>query len=205
LGLPRFSLSSTSGTAEAVGKSQRAHRGQSTVEFGLSAVLLLLILLGLIDLGRAYYFAVGMQSATREGARQASWFDPATGTNPYLNDSAIKSAVDAILTNSGLPASRLQNSSTTCPSPSDGNSSYNPPYVASAYATTDLNQPLLYICYADTPGLDLATSPSDNSMKGLGVNVILVMNFGFASGFMQNALGNSASVAANTAMTIGGF
>ena len=45
------------------------HRGQSTVEFGLSSVILLLILLGLIDLGRAFYFAVGMQSATREGAR----------------------------------------------------------------------------------------------------------------------------------------
>jgi TadE-like protein len=181
------------------------HRGQSTVEFGLSSVILLLILLGLIDLGRAFYFAVGMQSATREGARQASWFDPATGTNPYLNDAAIKSAVDAILTKSGLPASQLQNPTTTCPSPSDGNSYNNPPYDASAYTTTDLNQPLLYICYAGTPGLDLATPPTDNGMKGMSVNVILVMNFGFASGFMQNILGNSASVATNTTMTIGGF
>jgi hypothetical protein len=188
-----------------MGRGRRAHRGQSTVEFGLSAVLLLLILLGLTDLGRAFYFAVGMQSATREGARQASWFDPAAGTNPYLNDGAIKIAVDEILTKSGLPASQLQNPTTTCPSPSDGNGSHNPPYDAGAYATPDLNQPLLYICYANTPGLDLATSPNDNSMKGLDVNVILVMNFGFATGFMQNVLGNSASVAANTTMTIGGF
>lgn len=185
--------------------ARRANRGQSTVEFGLSAVVLLLILLGLIDLGRAFYFAVGMQSAAREGARQATWFDPAAGTNPYLNDAAIKSAVDSILTKSGLPASRLQNPSTTCPSPSDGNASFNPPYTAAAYATTDLNQPLLYICYASTPGLDIATSPTGNSMKGLDVNVILVMNFGFASGFMQSALGDAASVAANTSMTIGGF
>jgi Flp pilus assembly protein TadG len=184
---------------------RRAYHGQSTVEFGVSAVVLLLILLGLIDLGRAFYFAVGMQSATREGARQATWFDPATGTNPYLNDTAIKSAVDTILTKSGLPASQLQNSTTTCPAASDGNSSHNPPYVAAAYTTTDLNQPLLYICYANTPGLDLATSPTDNSMKGLDINVILVMNFGFASGFMQGALGDAASVATNTSMTIGGF
>jgi Flp pilus assembly protein TadG len=188
-----------------MGQGRRAKRGQSTVEFGLSSVILLLILLGLIDLGRAYYFAVGMQSATREGARQASWFDPATGTNPYLNDAAIKSSVDAILTKSGLPVSQLQNPTTTCPNPSDGNTSNNPPFDASAYATTELNQPLLYICYAGTPGLDLATSPTDNSMKGLNVNVILVMNFGFATGFMQNILGNSASVATNTTMTIGGF
>jgi hypothetical protein len=188
-------------------RSRRARSGQSTVEFGLSAVLLLLILLGLIDLGRAFYFAVGLQSATREGARQASWFDPSTSTNPYLYDSAIKSAVDAILTDSGLPASQLQNTATgiTCPTPSDGNSSYNSPYAPDAYATTSFNQPLLYICYANTPGLDLSTAPGDNSMKGLDVNVILVMKFGFASGFMQGALGNAVSMAANTHMTIGGY
>jgi Flp pilus assembly protein TadG len=181
--------------------------GQSTVEFGLSAVLLLFILLGLIDLGRSFYFAVGLQSASREGARQASWFDPATSTNPYLYDSAIKNAVDAILTNSGLPASELQNTATgtTCPTPSDGNGSHNPPYAADTYATTAVNQPLLYICYANTPGLDLATAPGDNGMKGMEVNVILVMNFGFASGFMQGALGNAVSMAANTDMTIGGY
>ena len=183
----------------------RADRGQSTVEFGLSAVLLLFILLGLIDLGRAFYFAVALQSASREGARQASWFDPSTSTNPYLDDNAIKAAVDAILTKTGLPASQLQNPGVSCPSPSDGNTSYNPPYVSGAYATSSVNQPLLYICYANTPGLDLATAPNDNSMKGLNVNVILVMNFGFASGFMQGALGNAVAMAANTHMTIGGY
>jgi hypothetical protein len=82
---------------------------------------------------------------------------------------------------------------------------YNPPYTAAAYATTSLNQPLLYICYASTPGLDFSTAPNDNSMKGQDVNVILVMNFGFASGFMQGALGNFVSMAANTDMTIGGY
>jgi hypothetical protein len=190
-----------------VGGGRPAYRGQSTVEFGLSAVLLLFILLGLIDLGRGFYFAVGLQSASREGARQASWFDPSKGTNPFLDDTWIQSAVDAILTKSGLPPSQLQNlaTGTTCPSPSDGNANHNPPYDSGAYATSSVNQPLLYICYANTPGLDLATVPNDNSMKGLDVNVILLMNFGFASGFMQGALGNAASMAANTHMSIGGY
>jgi Flp pilus assembly protein TadG len=71
------------------------------VEFGASALVLVLLLFGLIDLGRVFYFDVGLQGAVREGARQASWFDPETGTNPYLYDSAIKSSVDAILTKSG--------------------------------------------------------------------------------------------------------
>jgi Flp pilus assembly protein TadG len=183
----------------------RRQRGQSTVEFGASAVVLILILLGLVDFGRAFYFGVGMRGATREGARQATWFDPSTSTNPYLYDGAIQSAVDAVLLNSGLPASQLQNPGATCPDVADGNASYNPPYAASAYATTSVNQPLLYICYSDTPGLDLATAPTGNSYKGTDVNVIVVMNFGFTTGFMQGVLGSSVQMVANTHMTVGGY
>jgi len=179
--------------------------GQSTVEFGASAIVLILLLLGLIDFGRAFYFGVGLRGATREAARQAIWFDPATGTNPYLYDGAIKSAVDAILDHSGLPASQLQNSGATCPDVTDGNSIYNPPYADSAYATTSVNQPLLYICYANTPGLDLATAPSDNSYRGADVNVILVMNFGLTTQFMEGVLGTSIHMVANTHMTVGGY
>lgn len=181
-------------------------RAQSSVEFGLAAVVLLLLALGLTDLGRVFYFGVGLTGATREGARQASWFDPAAGNNPYLYDGAIKAAVDGILTNSGLPASSLQNpSGTTCPTTSDGNAQFNPPYTDDAYASGALNQPLLFICYDNTQGLDLTSAPSDNSYKGDDVNVILVMSFGFATGFMSNVIGNSVHLAVNTHMVIGGF
>jgi Flp pilus assembly protein TadG len=179
-------------------------RGQSTVEFGAAALVLVLLLFGLIDLGRVFYFDVALTGAVREGARQASWFDPSTGTNPNLYDSAIKSSVDAILTHSGLPASVLQNPGTTCPNPSDGNTSFNPPYPDDTYPTT-LNQPSLFICYAATPGLDLTAAPFDNSYKGSDVNVVLVMSFGFASGFLQGALGNSVHIVANAHMAIGGY
>jgi len=180
--------------------------GQSSVEFGLAAVVLLLLALGLTDLGRVFYFNVGLAGAVREGARHASWFDPKTGTNPNLYDNAIKFAVDGVLINSGLPASALQNpSGTTCPATSDGNTQFNPPYTSLAYAAGSVNQPLLYICYEGTPGLDLTTPPADNSMKGLDVNVILVMTFGFATGFMEGVLGNSVHLAVNTHMIIGGF
>jgi len=184
---------------------RKLQRGQSSVEFGLAAVVLLLLALGLTDLGRVFYFGVGLTGATREGARQASWFDASSGANPYLYDSAIKAAVDGVLTNSGLPASLLQNPGTTCPATNDGNSQFNPPYTDDAYAGGAPNQPLLYICYADTPGLDLAAAPTDNSYKGADVNVIVVMSFGFATGFMSGVLGNSVHVAVNTHMVIGGF
>ena len=179
-------------------------RGQSTVEFGASALVLVLLLFGLIDLGRVFYFDVGLQGAVREGARQASWFDPGTGTNPNLYDAAIKSSVDAILTKSGLPASVLQNGATTCPSTSDGNVSFNPPYSDSAYPT-DANTPSLYICYDATPGLDLSSAPVDNSLKGTDVNVVLVMSFGFASGLLAGIFGDSIHIAANAHMTVGGY
>ena len=180
-------------------------KGQATVEFGISAVVLLLILLGLIDFGRAYYFAVGLRSATREAARHASWFDPASGTNPYLSDGAIKGAVDSILRKSGMPASVLANPAATCPDASDENGSHNPPYVDSAYGLASVNQPLLYICYDNTPGVDLASAPGDNSYRGKDVNVILVLSFGFANGLMGATFGNSIHLVANTHMTVGGF
>src|SRR5215469_558089 len=124
-------------------------RAQSTVEFGISAVVLVFILFGLIDLGRVFYFSVGMMGAVREGARQAAWFDATSGTNPYLYDTAIKSSVDRILEHSGLPDSQLMNPGATCPNPTDGNTLFNPPYDDSSYPTAT-NQPQLYICYNNT-------------------------------------------------------
>jgi Flp pilus assembly protein TadG len=188
-------------------RDRDSQRGQSSVEFGASALVLILILFGIIDLGRAFYFAVGLSGATREGARAATWFDPnnTAHPNPSLDDAAIQASVDAILTHSGLPASVLGNAGgTTCPGPSDGNSSYNPPYADAVYPAT-LNQPVLYICYSNSPGLDLTSVPTDNSYKGTDVNVILVVSLGFVSGFLQGVLGNSIHLVANTHMTVGGY
>jgi hypothetical protein len=185
-------------------------RGQSTVEFGASALVLVLLLFGLIDLGRVFYFDVGLTGAVREAARQASWFDPSSpntgcgpSTNPDLCDSAIESSVDAILSHSGLPPSVLGNAEgTTCPG--DRTTYFNPPYTDSVYPAS-LNQPVLYICYENTPGLDLTSAPTDNSFYGKDVNVILVMSFGFVSGLLQGFLGNSVHIVANTHMTVGGY
>jgi hypothetical protein len=172
----------------------------------LSAIVLLLLVFGLIDLGRVFYFDVALTGATREGARQASWFDPTSSSNPNpsLNDAAIQATVDAILKHSGLPPSTLGNPGTTCPSPTDGNSTYNPPYSDSTYPSA-AGQPVLYICYSNLPGLDLTSAPTDNRYRGTDVNVILVMNFGFVSGFLQGVLGNSVHIVANTHMAVGGY
>ena len=208
---------------------ESSQRGQSAVEFGASAIVLFLLVFGLIDLGRVFYFDVGLTGATREAARQASWFVPppagsgSPGTNPGLYDTdgwsqdpcpyeaggnptgdpnpspGIKQSVDY-----HLPSSILQNPTATCPASADGNAVYNPPYLDTTYPA-DTNQPLLFICYANTPGLDMATAPIDNSYKGQDVNVILVMSYGFAGGFLPNVVGTSLHIVANTHMVIGGY
>jgi len=183
----------------------QGRRGQSTVEFALSALVLLLILLGLLDLGRVFYFDIGLVGAAREGARQATWFDSNDSTNPYLDDTDIKAAVDETLQHSALPASVLANPGVTCPTTTDSNPNHNPPYDDTAYLPGASGVPILYICYANTPGLDFATAPADNSSRGIDVNVIVLMKFGFTTALMQGVLGNSVHMAANTHMTVGGF
>lgn len=208
-------------------------RGQSTVEFGASALVLVLLLFGLIDLGRVFYFDVGLTGAVREGARQASWFvpaDPIAGTpasNPNLYDTdgwtqdpcpygagnptgdptphqGIKQVVDCNLSKSHLPLTVLQNPVMTCPAPSDGNTSFNPPYQDAVYPTAT-NQPSLYICYSNMPGVDYLNAPPSGASYPIDVNVILVMSFGFVSGLLQGPLGNSVRIVANTHMTVGGY
>ena len=63
----------------------------------------------------------------------------------------------------------------------------------------------MFICYDSAPGLDVPLVQSGNSFKGEDVNVIVLMNFGFATGFMQGVLGTSVKLAANVHMVVGGF
>jgi len=50
---------------------REAQRGQNLVEFALLAPFLFLLLLGMVDLGRALYYANDLTNAAREGARVA--------------------------------------------------------------------------------------------------------------------------------------
>jgi len=50
----------------------RKQKGQSLVEFAMVVPFLLLVVVGTIDLGRAYYYYNTISKAVREGARYAS-------------------------------------------------------------------------------------------------------------------------------------
>ena len=90
-------------------------------------------------------------------------------------DSQIKAAVDAELAAVNLPASVLKNPGTTCPASSDGNAFHNPPFANASYPPT-ANQTWLYICYANTPGLDFTTPATTQSQQDL--NVIVLYSYG---------------------------
>jgi Flp pilus assembly protein TadG len=145
------------------------------VEFALSSVVLLLLVGGLVDIGRALYVAEALSSAAREGARHGVWFDAPRQTHTYLYDAQIKAVVDAELAAVSLPPSVLKNPGTTCPNPTDGNAYHNPPYANAAYPAA-VNQPWLYICYRNTAGVDY-TAPASN-MSQQDVNVIVLYSYG---------------------------
>ncbi len=179
---------------------RRGERGQSLVEFAVSSVVLLLLVGGLVDIGRSIYIQETLSNAVREGARHGAWFDAGNLSNPYLYDAAIKAAVDTELAAISLPASVLKNPSTTCPSSSDGNAYHNPPYTSTYYPTTS-NQPWLYICYNNSPGLDY-TSPATN-LGQLDLNVIVLYTYSPLTPLVKTQLG-IFDVAANQHITVQG-
>jgi Flp pilus assembly protein TadG len=175
-------------------------RGQSLVEFALSSVVLLLLVGGLVDIGRSIYISEALSNAAREGARHGVWFDAPRQSHPYLYDAEIKAAVDGELAAISLPPSVLKNPSNTCPTSSDGNAFHNPPYTDSSYPST-ANQPWLYICYNNTPGLYF-NAPATNQGQ-LDLNVIVLYSYGPLTPIITTQFG-SFRLAANTHMTVQG-
>ena len=170
------------------------------VEFALSSVVLMLIIGGLIDIGRAVSVSEVLSSAAREGARHGAWFDAPNLAHTYLTDDRIKGVVDATLQANSLPASTLKNPSTTCPAPTDGNAYHNPPYAASAYPAS-ANHVWLYICYDNTPGIDFTSPPLNQSLQDL--NVIVLYSYGPLTPLISAQFG-SFHLAANEHITVQG-
>jgi Flp pilus assembly protein TadG len=188
----------------------RTQRGQSLVEFAISSIVLLLLMMGLLDLSRAFYYAVSLQGAAREGARHGAWFDTKSRINIYLDNSDIMDAVNSGLTGSGINCTGLNGINcfvpSACLSGADGNTINNKPYAASNYpATTQTVN--VYICYTAPGGAQqgsMTVHPGDNSWRLGDINVAILMNFGLITPFIQNMFGNGINMAFNEHFTIQG-
>jgi Flp pilus assembly protein TadG len=190
----------------------RTQRGQSLVEFAISSIVLLLLMMGLLDLSRAFYFAVNLQGAAREGARHGAWFDTASRSNIFMDDSDVMSAVTAGLTGAGITCTGVNGinclvPSATCLASADGNTINNKPYAASAFPATT-QQVNVYICYTQPGGGaqfgTWTTHPTDNFWRLGDINVSLLMNFALITPFIQNLFGNGINMTYNEHFTIQG-
>ena len=81
-------------------KRRPLDRGQDLVEFVIILPVLLLILLGVVDLGRLFFAAITMTNAAREGARYGT-FHPDVNAN--IKQAAINEAASSGITlNTGM-------------------------------------------------------------------------------------------------------
>lgn len=189
-------------------RARAGERGQSLIEFAISSIVLMLLLGGVLDLSRVFYFDTGLHGAAWSAARHAAWYDFGKKQNTALDDADITAAVNQGLTGAGLAP--VSGPVGTCPS-GLGNSQHNPPFDGSLYPT-GANSVALYVCYTkpgvSTPYGSEATPPlgGDFSWRGGDVNVILLFNYGLVMPFMQSALNAAGGihVATNAHFTIQG-
>jgi Flp pilus assembly protein TadG len=73
---------------------RRNEKGAAIVEFALVVPLLLLLLWGIVDIGRAFYTLNNLASAVREGARSAAVMatDPTVAANTTLIKTTVTTA-----------------------------------------------------------------------------------------------------------------
>jgi Flp pilus assembly protein TadG len=191
---------------KAKARVQRRQRGQSLVEFAISSIVLLLLMMGLLDLSRAFYFAVNLDGAAREGARHGAWFNTASRKNIYLYNQTIWDTVNQSLSGAGIVGTGVAQAN--CLAPTDSNAFNNKPYASSAYPATP-QAVNIYICYtypggSSQTGTMAAPGPPDNSWRLGDINVSLLMNFQLITPFIQSLFGNGINLAYNEHFTIQG-
>lgn len=89
----------------------RDERGAAAVEFALVVPLLLLLVLGIAEFGRAYNISSTLAGAAREGARTMALEN---------STSAARSAAQGAATGLGLSASQITVTPSSCPTSSTG-------------------------------------------------------------------------------------
>ena len=81
--------------------------GQELVEFSLVLPVMLIVLIGVLDLGRVFHANVTIANASRAGARYGTSFGfDETGGLLTLNEDAIKDRVEQEAQNSGITLDR---------------------------------------------------------------------------------------------------
>lgn len=103
----------------------RDEGGAAIIEFALVAPLLLVLVWGIIETGRAFYTINSLASAVRDGARYGAAACPMSGTSGVPNMPGCTAAIDSIVMSAfqplGLPIEAGQVDAQAVLSPSTGN------------------------------------------------------------------------------------
>ena len=101
-------------------------KGQELVEFAVMLPFLLIVLIGVIDLGRVFHATITIANATRTGARYATSYGfESTGGGVTMDSAAIAARAQSEAQNSGII---LDSVSTNCP----GGCAHGGPVVVTA-------------------------------------------------------------------------
>ncbi len=125
------------------------HKGQAMVEMALLLPLLVLLAIGMVDLGRAFYYKEAITNVAREGARYGA-------SDPHATESQIEAA--ALQENDGLISGITV-------VPNDGNMGDDTVSVTASYKFT-LITPLMKGFFG---GSDTVTLTSTSRMPVLGM------------------------------------
>jgi Flp pilus assembly protein TadG len=87
--------------------------GQGMVEFALVVTFLVLVIMGIADLGRAVFYYNSISAAAREGARQAMICGASGTTDCSTQDAATKTSVLGTVAGVPIDASNITISPTT--------------------------------------------------------------------------------------------
>lgn len=101
-------------------KQSSGEQGQSLVEFALMVIVLTVLLLGILDLGRAYFTLLALQDAAGEGASYASvhptWITSSDQSDPNNITYRVKNAAPSgLMVDWNSVAVAVTNSGSTTP------------------------------------------------------------------------------------------
>jgi Flp pilus assembly protein TadG len=168
-------------------RCRRGKLGQAIVETALLFPVLCLLVMGSTDLGRVFYYSIEVTNAAREGARQGSSYDPATG-----NASATHAAVIAAVRSEAPDLTLVEPS----PAFSPVNCQSGPPYADSYYPTA-ANTGYVFACFNENDALI-------SGAAGQTVRVTILYNFTAVTPLVENVSSSGIHVQATTTMVIQG-
>lgn len=130
----------------------RSERGQSMVELSVSLVFLLVLIAGVVDLGRAFFTYIALRDAAQEGALYGS-------LNP-TDTTAIAQRANAVLADRANPGD-VTVTSTTTGTCSDGSNSID---VEVTYSNFPITMPFLG-AFVGSQSFDITARATDTILS----------------------------------------